>query len=160
MVSRVTCATSLFLSFFLLFFGGDRVHLQHYEDSDTFNAALGYFGVSIIHQTLTWTTGSFTHAYAVCFACVYTRGTLVYSLIRRTFIEPTQNLTLEKSQGGCKAEHTTVTHPCGDRARSCLTWAFESKCSCFTPRTRLFNQCCCCCCYSYSWIYFNGTVAL
>ena len=36
---------------------------------------LGYFGVSIIHRTLIWTTGSLT---CVCdiFACVYTRGGL------------------------------------------------------------------------------------
>ena len=41
-----------------------------------------YFVVYIIHQTLTWATGSLT---CVCdpFACVYTRGTSVYSLIRR-----------------------------------------------------------------------------
>ena len=41
-----------------------------------------YFVVYIIHQTLTWAPGSLT---CVCdpFACVYTRGTSVYSLIRR-----------------------------------------------------------------------------
>ena len=82
---------------------GNRVHLQHYEDSDTFNATLGYCGVSIIHQTLTGTTESFKRAYAIRFARVYTQGTLVYSLIQRTFIESSQNLTLEKSQGRCKA---------------------------------------------------------
>ena len=42
---------------------------------------LGYLGVYILHRTLTWTTGSLT---CVCdlFACVYNRGTSVYSLIR------------------------------------------------------------------------------
>ena len=41
---------------------------------------LGYFAVPIIPLTLTWTTGSIT---CLCdiFACVYTRGTSVYSLI-------------------------------------------------------------------------------
>ena len=63
----------------------------------------GYFGVSVIHQTLRWTTGSLTW---VCdlFACVYTQsqGTLVYNFNRRTFIESAQNLTLEKSWSGRK----------------------------------------------------------
>ena len=59
------------------------------------------FSCSIIHQTLTWTASSFM---CVCdlFACVYTWGTSVYSLIRRTSVESTQNLTPEKSQGGAK----------------------------------------------------------
>ena len=45
---------------------------------------LGYFGVSIVHRTLTWTTGSLTCVRDL-FACVYTRGTSIDSLIRRTF---------------------------------------------------------------------------
>ena len=45
---------------------------------------LGYFGVSIIHPTLTWTTGSLTFTCDL-FACVVTWGSSVYSLIRRTF---------------------------------------------------------------------------
>ena len=42
---------------------------------------LGYFGDSIIHHTLTWITESLT---CVCglFACVYTWGTSVHSLIQ------------------------------------------------------------------------------
>ena len=89
----------------------------------------GYFGVSIIRQTLTWTTGSLT---CVCdfvvVACVYTRDTSVYCLIQRTFVESAQNLTREKSEVGRKAEHETVTHPFGDHARLCLTLAFENEC--------------------------------
>ena len=59
------------------------------------------FLCSIIHRTLTWTASSFT---CICdiFACVYTWGTSVYSLIWRTFVESTQNLTPEKSQGAAK----------------------------------------------------------
>ena len=34
--------------------------VQHYEDTDTFSGCWGYFGVSIIHRTLTWTAGSLT----------------------------------------------------------------------------------------------------
>ena len=56
------------------------VHLQHDEDSDTFYCMLGYFGVPIVHLTLTWTTGSLT-CVGDLFACVYARGTSVYSLI-------------------------------------------------------------------------------
>ena len=50
---------------------------------------LDYLGVSTIHCPLTWTTGSLT---CVCdlFACVYTRGTSVYSFIRRTFVGSAQ----------------------------------------------------------------------
>ena len=36
------------------------VQLQHYEDFDTFSAWWAVFEVSIIHQTLTWATGSLT----------------------------------------------------------------------------------------------------
>ena len=51
------------------------------------------------------------------------------------FIEFAQNLTPEKSQGGRKAEHVTVTHPFGDHALSCLTLNFESEYSCSAPLT-------------------------
>ena len=34
----------------------------------------GFFHVSAIHQTLTWTTGSFTCVCGHSYACVYTRG--------------------------------------------------------------------------------------
>ena len=63
-----------------------RVHLQHSEDSHTFQCMLGYFGVSVIHRTVTRTTGSLT---CVCdlFTCLmHTRGISVERLIRRTFI--------------------------------------------------------------------------
>ena len=53
----------------------------------------GHFVVSRVHRTLTWTTGSLT-----CVS-IYTRGTSVYSLIRRTFVESAQNLTPESPQG-------------------------------------------------------------
>ena len=51
---------------------------------DTLSAYRVVLGVSITHQTLMWTTWSLTR---VCdlFACIYTRGTSVYSLNRRTF---------------------------------------------------------------------------
>ena len=39
---------------------------------------LRYWSVSVIHQTLTWTAGSLT-CIGHLFACVYTRGTSVYS---------------------------------------------------------------------------------
>ena len=74
---------------------------------------LGYFGVSIIRRTRTWTTGSLT---CVCglFACVYTRGTSVFSFIRGIFLQCLKNiLTPGKSRSERKDEHVTVTHPCG-----------------------------------------------
>ena len=85
---------------------------------------LGYFGVFLIDQTLTWTTGSLTCA-CVCdvFACVYTGG--VWFIVWRTFVKFAQNLTPEKSWSGCKAYHITVTHPFGDHALSCLILAFD-----------------------------------
>ena len=68
-------------------------------------------------------------------AYVYTRGTSVYNLFRRTFVESAQNLTPEKFQGGRKASHVTVTEPFGDHAPSCVTFAFENECSCSAPLT-------------------------
>ena len=67
---------------------------------------VGYFYVSvmIILRTLRWTTASLKCVYG--FACMYTEykeETLVYSLIRKTFVESAQNLTREKSQGRHKA---------------------------------------------------------
>lgn len=51
---------------------------------------LGYFGVFIIHQTLTWTAGSFTRVCdlfsCICMIRTKPKGTSVYSLIR-TFVE-------------------------------------------------------------------------
>ena len=46
----------------------------------------------------------------------------LYSLSWRTFAEPAQNLTLEKSWGGCKVQHILVTNLCGDHVWLCLTW--------------------------------------
>ena len=75
------------LVFFFFFFY--CVQLQPYDGSNTkFRAMLGYFGVSIIHRTLTWPAGSLTYV-GNLFACVYdTRGTsgnrFHDSLIRRT----------------------------------------------------------------------------
>ena len=53
------------------------------NDTRHFQCLLGYFDVAIIHRTLTWTTGSLT---CVCglYACAYTLGTSVNSLIRRS----------------------------------------------------------------------------
>ena len=50
----------------------------------------GYFGVSIIHRVLTWTTGSLT-----CVGYLFAR--LAYTHWRRTFVESVQNLTMEKT---------------------------------------------------------------
>ena len=99
---------------------------------------LNCFVVSIVHQTLTWSTGSLT---CVCdlFACVYTWGTSVYnnSLIRRTFVESVQNFDSREIWGRAQslAHKLTLTHPFGDHARSCLILAFESECSCSMPLT-------------------------
>ena len=50
----------------------------------TFWYMLDYFSVSIIHQILTWTTGSLMCVYI--FAYFYTWGALVYTLIWRIFL--------------------------------------------------------------------------
>ena len=93
----------------------------------------GYFVVSIVHQTLTRTTG-----YLACVRDLFAWGyTLVCRLIQRTLMESAQNLTPEKSQGGRKASHVTVTHSFGDHARLCLTIAFKNECPCSAPLTLL-----------------------
>ena len=67
-----------------------------------FSVQAGSFELSIIHWTLTETTGSLT---CICdpSAPVYAQGTPVYSLIQKIFVESSQNATLQKSQGVHKA---------------------------------------------------------
>ena len=49
-------------------------------------------------------------------------------LIRRTFVESAQNLTLKNSRGGRKSQHVTRSpHPFVDQVQWCLTLAFESE---------------------------------
>ena len=64
----------------------------------------GYFGVSIIHRTRTWTTGSLT---CVCdlFACIYTShgGPRFIVSSEGLLVESAQNLTQEESHGVPKA---------------------------------------------------------
>ena len=51
-----------------------------------------------------------------------------------------QNLTPERSHGGCKAHYVSVTHPFGDHARACLTLGFESEHSYSAPPTSKDDQ--------------------
>ena len=72
---------------------------------------LGYLDISIIHRTLTWTTGSLT---CVCdlFACVYTRGTSIYSLIRMIFAtEFDSGETSGRAQSLARNGHPSVWSP-------------------------------------------------
>ena len=66
---------------------------------------LDYLGVSIIPPTVTRATWPLTY---VCDIYAYTRGTSVYSLIRRTFVASARNPTPENFRGGRKAQHVTV----------------------------------------------------
>ena len=50
------------------------IQLQHDEDSDTFSACWVILFDSIVHRTLTWTTGSLTCLIHVIFLHVYTHG--------------------------------------------------------------------------------------
>ena len=45
----------------------------------------------------------------------------------RPFVESAQILTPEKSQGGRKAWHVTVTHPFGDHAFIVLSFGFREQ---------------------------------
>ena len=78
---------------------------------------MGYFSVSITHQTL---TVKITPT-CVCdlYACVYARETSVYSPIRKTFVASENNFTPQKYRGGHKAYDVTVNHPSGDHGGSC-----------------------------------------
>ena len=60
----------------------------------------------------------------------------VYSLIRRTVVVCTEFDSGEIS-GRAESVAHLIVHPFGDRARSCLTSAFESEYSCSTPPTLL-----------------------
>ena len=88
---------------------------------------LGYLVVSIVHRTVTWTAGSLT---CVCdlFAYVCTRGTSVYRLIRRTFVEPAQKeVDSEEISGRAQSLAHNGHPPFGDHAPSCLTLAFRAS---------------------------------
>ena len=93
--------------------------------------------------------------------CIHT-GDLGLQFTRRTFVESAQNLTPEKSQGGRKAQHITVSHPYDDHARLCITLAlaFESECSCSAPLTPQVTyrqrHCCWHCCWHCSYLILNG----
>ena len=52
---------------------------------------VGYFGVTIIHQTLTWIAGYLT-GISDFFAPIHIQGTLVYRLTQRTLVESVQHL--------------------------------------------------------------------
>ena len=74
--------------------------------------------VSIVHRTLTWTTGSLTCVFDFR-ACIYTLDIGLQSH-RKDFrggTESAQNLTTGKLAR--EAWHETVTHPCSDHAQSC-----------------------------------------
>ena len=75
------------------------------------------------HPTLTWTTGSLTRICDLFYLHVYRHGGPQFTVfIQRTLVESVQNFTPEKSQGGNKAQHVRVSHPCGDHAWHSLVW--------------------------------------
>ena len=69
-----------------------------------FWCTLGYLTVTMIHPTLKWTTGSLT---CVCdlFACVYTQGTSVYSLLQRTWVASVPRFEPAVSQSKMQCPH-------------------------------------------------------
>ena len=95
--------------FFLLFFfklflpvfntEGFLLYIKKINQSSTLKA-FGYLGVSIIHQTLTWTTGALMCVSAL-FACVCTK-----SQPKDYVIESAQNLTGEIPVGAQSIAHT------------------------------------------------------
>ena len=84
---------------------------------------LGYFGVSIIHRTLTWPAGSLTCVeWSFCMHIRHTGdlggiGFMIVSsvglsaVVESALTEFQWRLRSRKSQGGRKAYHTTDTHP-------------------------------------------------
>ena len=51
-----------------------KLTVQKYIDPSVSDVHAGSFPVSVIHQTLTWTTGSLTCVHDHSYACVYTQG--------------------------------------------------------------------------------------
>ena len=117
------------------------VRLKHCEDSDIFSACRILFWC--MHNPLNSDVDYRIFSVPLRSLCLRMHtavlGLYSYRLIRRTFVEPAHNLTLEKHQGRPRAYYVTVTRPLVDHAPSCLTLAFESECSCFEPLTLLFN---------------------
>ena len=76
----------------------------------------------------------------IFFACTYTQGTLVYSVIQRTSKFYRDCSTFDSGEISWweqSLEHKFImfTYPTGDPMKSCLTLAFESECSCSVPQT-------------------------
>ena len=64
-------------------------------------------------------------------------GTSVYSLIRRTFVRVCTEFDSGEISGRAQkpSAQRSAIHFSDHHARSCLTWTFESKCSCSAPLT-------------------------
>ena len=101
-----------------------------------FQCKLGYFGVSIVLQTLTWAGGSLT---CVCgpFACVCTRGDLGLQSHLSDFCRVCTEFDSGEISEQAQSLDVIVTHPFGDHTWSCSTSASdsESEYSCSVPLT-------------------------
>ena len=98
-----------------------------------------FYVVSIIHRTLTWTTGSLTCVYMI-FLHAYTHGGHRFIVSsERTFVESDSGEITGRA-GAKPSTWWSCTHPFGDHAWSCLTLASESECSCSVPLTLLYAK--------------------
>ena len=101
------------------------------------NAGL-FYAVSIIHRTLTLTTGSLTCVYMI-FLHAYTHGGHRFIVSSEGLLQSLHRIRLRRNLrlGAKPSTWWSCTHPFGDHAWSCLTLASESECSCSVPLTLL-----------------------
>ena len=62
------------VTFPIYIYGNPAVTVSHYLTLIKYKVHAGSFRISVIHRTLTWTTGSLTCVHDRSCACVYTRG--------------------------------------------------------------------------------------
>ena len=91
-----------------------------------------FFNVYIIHQTLTWTTGSLVYDLFVFLYCMWGPWLMVSSEQSLVGYRVCTEFWLQRDLPtvGVQTLHKMVAHPCSDLAWLCLTTVFECECSC------------------------------
>ena len=100
------------------------VRVRRYSPLSSYLTSLHIFvAVFNPHNSMTYTPRSLTRVSALFARVAFTHtGPRVVVSSAVTFLESPQNSTPANSGAGCKtAYHVTVTHPCGDHVRLCLT---------------------------------------
>ena len=86
-------------------------HLGSLIPSSEVQVHAGYVRVSIIHRTLTWTTGSLTCVHGLSYACVYTRGWVGTPTASQHNLFDSQNLSFSCAPDGVRTLDHCISSP-------------------------------------------------